>query len=86
MISSPFGGLMAQPDHLQIQETAAGRLALAFELHDMGVAMMRQRLRSQHPEATAAALDRLLRTWLHTRPGAHHGDGAPGRVIPWERR
>jgi hypothetical protein len=35
---------------------------------------MRERLRREHPSADDGAIEQLLTTWLHTRPGAEHGD------------
>ncbi|HVT44938.1 MAG TPA: hypothetical protein VMT00_11145 [Thermoanaerobaculia bacterium] len=53
----------------------AARLRAALELHDAGVALMRQNLVRRHPEATPEEIERLLGQWLRTRPGAEHGDG-----------
>jgi len=50
-----------------------------LELHEVGVAVMRQNLRRRHPDATQSRIEQLLSAWLHTRPGAEHGDSA-GRV------
>jgi hypothetical protein len=52
------------------------RLRQTFDLFDAGVSMMRARLRREHPEADEAEIERLLRLWLSTRPGAEHGDAA----------
>lgn len=62
---------------------AAGRFRIALRLHEEGVALMRQRLRREHPDAAEAEIDDLVRRWLETRPGAEHGD-APGRPRPTE--
>jgi Rv0078B-related antitoxin len=40
---------------------------------------VRARLRREHPGADEAEIDRLIRTWLHTRPGAEDGDSS-GRL------
>lgn len=53
----------------------ARRLVEALELHEEGVAMMRQTLRRKHPEASEAEIQRRLQAWLLERPGAEHGDG-----------
>lgn len=66
-------------------KAAAERLRIAFELHEVGVALMRQNLRRELPEASDAEIERRLAVWLRTRPGAEHGD-AVGRVVPWPRR
>jgi hypothetical protein len=65
--------------------TPGGRLAIALELADLAVAMMAQKLRREHPDASAEEIERRFRDWLRTRPGAEHGD-AWGRPIPWPRR
>jgi hypothetical protein len=57
----------------------AEKLRAALELHEVGVAVMRQNLRRRHPDATQSRIEQLLSAWLHTRPGAEHGDSA-GRV------
>jgi hypothetical protein len=59
------------------------RLRLALELHDAGVAMMRQNLRRRHPDADEEEIERRLIEWLHTRPGAEFGD-AEGEPRPVE--
>ena len=61
--------------------TPAARLRIALELHDAGVAMMRQNLRRRHPDADEDEIERRLIEWLHTRPGAEFGDAA-GDVRP----
>ncbi|MFW5925373.1 MAG: hypothetical protein ACOCV4_04355 [Myxococcota bacterium] len=62
------------------KERAAARLRTALDLFEAGVAMMRQKLRREHPDAPAEEIQRRLGRWLHTRPGAEHGD-AEGRPI-----
>ena len=52
------------------------KLRAAFELHEVGVALMRQNLRRRHPGDSDKAIDELLTDWLRTRPGAEHGDAA----------
>lgn len=63
---------------------AAERLRTSLELHDLGVAMTRQRLRRLHPDATEEALQAMLRDWFAMRPGAEWGDGE-GHPVPWPR-
>jgi hypothetical protein len=60
------------------------RLRVAFDLFEAGVSMRRASLRREHPEAGPDEIDRLLREWLATRPGAEHGDaiGRPRPVDP----
>lgn len=50
-------------------------LLTTVELHETGVALMRQNLRRRFPEASEAEVERRLVAWLRTRPGAEHGDG-----------
>lgn len=54
----------------------AEKLRAAFELHEVGVALMRQNLRRRHPTASDERIEELLANWLRTRPGAEHGDSA----------
>lgn len=60
---------------------ARDKLALAFDLFEAGVAMMRATLRRRHPEVADAEIERRLAVWLRTRPGAEQGD-AVGRPRP----
>jgi hypothetical protein len=46
------------------QSTAGGRLLLAFEMADLGIALMRENLRRRFPEEPADALDLRLADWL----------------------
>ena len=57
------------------ESTPAERLRIALEMHDEGVALMRQNLMRRHPDANEQEIERLLTEWLHDRPGAEHGDG-----------
>jgi hypothetical protein len=56
----------------------AQKFRAALELHEVGVALMRQNLRRRNPDASAAEIEKLLSVWLRTRPGAEYGD-AVGR-------
>jgi hypothetical protein len=56
-------------------ELMRARLRQSFDLHEAGVSMRRASLRREHPDAGPEEIDRLLREWLATRPGAEHGDG-----------
>lgn len=64
---------------------AARRLQVALDLFEAGVAMMRQKLRREHPDWSEAEVEARLSAWLQERPGAEHGDAA-GRPVPWPRR
>jgi Rv0078B-related antitoxin len=57
----------------------AERLRLALDMFGLGEDLMRQKLRREHPGATADEVESMLRAWLQTRPGAEHGD-CPGRL------
>jgi hypothetical protein len=65
-------------------EAAARRLRLAFDLYQTGEDLMRQRLRREHPDLSAAEIEALVVEWLLERPGAEFGD-ACGTPVPWPR-
>ncbi len=54
--------------------TPAERLALACELLDDALEMLRLRLSREHPAWTEDQIERELSRWLHDRPGAEDGD------------
>jgi hypothetical protein len=62
-------------------ELASQRFAMALELLEAGEAIMRQNLRRKFPGADEADIERRLREWRLSRPGAPDGDalGKPGR-------
>lgn len=62
-------------------ESMRARLRLTFDLFEAGVSMQRASLRRAHPDADACEIERLLRAWLATRPGARHGDGVGRRRL-----
>jgi hypothetical protein len=66
-------------------EAAARRLRLALDLFSTGEAMMRERLRREHPELSVREIEKRLAEWLHERPGAEFGD-SPGKPVAWPRR
>ena len=51
-----------------------------LDLFDTGLALMRQNLRREHPDATEREIDLQLRQWLQDRPGAESGDCPGWRV------
>lgn len=65
-------------------DVIAARLALALEMHAVGEAMMRQKLRREHPDADEAEIEARIVAWLQERPGAEFGDAA-GRPVAWPR-
>jgi Rv0078B-related antitoxin len=62
---------------------SAEALRTAIDLFETGLAMMRQNLRREYPEATEQELGVRLRGWLHHRPGAEFGD-CPGRIVDFD--
>ncbi len=66
-------------------ESPAQRLRVALDLFELGIDMMRQKLRRDAPEATEDEIQARLATWLRERPGAEHGDGV-GRPALWPRQ
>ena len=70
---------MAQDPKVLVQ-----RLRTAFQLHDEGVALMRQNLRRRHPDESDEQIEQRLQAWLRERPGAEFGDGE-GRPGTWPR-
>ncbi len=63
-------------------EVLALRLRTALDLCELGESIRRMQLRREHPDLTDQEIEALLVAWLHTRPGAEHGD-AWGRPIAW---
>lgn len=59
------------------------RLKQAFDLFEAGVSMKCAAIRRECPDADEEEIERQLRAWLATRPGATHGD-AIGRLRPPE--
>lgn len=62
--------------------TPASALRTALDLHEAGVALMRQNLRRRDPGASDDEIDRRLRAWLADRPGAPFGDCAGPDFAP----
>lgn len=46
----------------------AAQLRLAFEMFEVGVAMMRQKLRRERPAASKEEIEELLERWLNREP------------------
>jgi len=65
--------------------SVAGRFQMALDLYATGEAVMRHRIKRQHPELDEAEIEARLVAWLQTRPGAKHGD-AVGRPATWRPR
>jgi hypothetical protein len=62
------------------------RMRLTFELFEAAEQMMRLNLRRRFPEADDEEIERRLTEWLHTRPGAEHGDASGPRFRVRERK
>lgn len=62
----------------------AARLRMALAIFSDGIAMEREKLRRQHPQADEARLSALVAEWLAARPMAPTGDcdGVPRRWDP----
>ena len=58
---------------------------MALEFFETGVAMMRQKIRRDHPDLADHEVEARLGSWLRERPGAEFGD-AVGRRAAWPRR
>lgn len=52
------------------------RMRLTFDLFEAAEQMMRLNIRRRYPEADPEEIERRLTEWLHTRPGAEHGDAS----------
>lgn len=68
----------------QERREAESRIQLAFELLEDGIAVTRERLRRELPEAPPTEIERRIEVWLASRPQAPLGD-ADGRPIRWPR-
>lgn len=58
------------------QQALADAFRTTLDLFETGVALMRQNLRRQDPNASESELNERLTEWLHHRPGAELGDAA----------
>lgn len=67
------------------RQLVMARFRLAVELHEAGVAMMRQNLRRRYPSDSEQEIDARLEAWLMERPGAEHGD-CDGKPVAWPLR
>ncbi len=67
------------------EELIAARFQTILALFETAEAMLRQKLRRKHPEASEAEIEAQVREWLQRRPGAEYGDGV-GVPVAWPRR
>jgi hypothetical protein len=65
--------------------TPVERLRVALELAELARKMYAQRMRRAHPDESDAEIELRVVSWMHTRPGAEHGDGV-GRPVMWPRK
>lgn len=56
-------------------EPARARFETTLDLWATAVAVRRQTLRREHPNASTEQIEQLLNRWLAHRPGAERGDG-----------
>ncbi len=63
--------------------TPAQRLRMSLAMYEDGLAIEREKLRRQHPDADDETIGRLLAAWLQHRPGALLGD-ADGVPRNWK--
>lgn len=61
-----------------VTKTAGTGVRTALDLFEVAEAMVRQRLRREHPDASREEIERRVTAWLNHRPGAEYGD-CPGR-------
>lgn len=54
----------------------AERLRTALDMFGLGESILREKLRRDHPEASAAEIEAMVDEWLSRHPGAEHGDAA----------
>lgn len=72
-------------EHTQHPEpTPKERFARAMELYDLGCAMMRAKLRREHPEETDAQIEERFQRWHAKEDQLSVGDW--GHVGPWPRQ
>ena len=67
-----------------LAESPAERMRIAFELHEVAEAMLRQGWVRRHPGADAQEVEAAVSAWLARRPGADHGD-CEGNLVAWPR-
>ncbi len=66
---------------LEPKSTPGGRFALAIEMADLGIAMMRQTLRRRFPDADATELRARMAEWL----AGPNPEDVDLKVVPWPR-
>jgi Rv0078B-related antitoxin len=64
----------------------AERMRSALEMHELGVQLYRQRMRREHPKASRAEIDGLVRGWLTATSVHRLAAPAVKRTGSWLRR
>jgi hypothetical protein len=72
--------LQAMLHRSQDPRAVAERLRSALDLMAAGAALMRQRIRREHPELSSDEVGARMLDWLRARPA-----DAPGRRVGWPR-
>ena len=82
MCPGPRGARMDEVMLRRSQDPAAvaARLRSTLDLMAAGMALMRQRIRREHPELTSDEVEARVLGWLRARPA-----DAPGRPVGWPR-
>lgn len=62
-------------------ENPTALLRAAFDMHRFGIAMKKQSLRRDHPDADEATIRRMLNDWMTAVP-PHQGAGFAERSLP----
>lgn len=65
-------------------DSPEARLRLALEMSEVGMQMMRTRLRRENPQRGDDEIQSAMESWLRNRPDAPFGDfpgGPSGRVL-----
>jgi hypothetical protein len=67
-------------DQRSLNSPEAQRFRLALEMAEMGIAMYRQRMRREHPDATDEEIEAEVQAWLMRRPADYPGPPS-GRLL-----
>jgi Rv0078B-related antitoxin len=61
--------------HGKLKSMESQKAQTILALFQAGILLKRQNLKRAYPQASEDEIDRHLKTWLETRPGAEQGDG-----------
>jgi hypothetical protein len=59
---------------LSASSPEARRLLEAADMHEIGLELLRQRLRREHPEVGSGDIEEMVRAWVADRPYDSPGD------------